>query len=171
MKKRELAGRVFVAFHYGSIARGLVHQMKFYGREDVAYLLGVEAGRGFLKWQRDLPFGAVVPVPLHPVRLRERGYDQNLSLARGVAEKLDLPVRTGLIFRNRNTRAQSRLSDVERITNLSGSFRPASTRGETVPQRVLLVDDVIHTGATVSECIQALLMTGVDDVKVLAACG
>jgi ComF family protein len=113
---------------------------------------------------------AVVPVPLHPVRVRERGYDQNQILAQGIAEVLDLPVRSDLIVRVNNTRPQSRLSDKERRINLVKAFRIADHPG-AAPQSVLLVDDVIHTGSTLLGCKEGLLAAGVGRVTLLAACG
>ncbi len=163
--------RVFVAFHYGDLARQLVHQMKFYGRRDVAVRLGGYAAEHLLLGGVAWPVTAIVPVPLHPVRIRERGYDQNLMLARGVAKATGLPVRTDLVRRIRHTRAQSKLSDKERLVNLKGAFEPKSAPKETIPSSILLVDDVIHTGATICGCIEAIEKHGQIEIGVLAACG
>jgi predicted amidophosphoribosyltransferase len=111
-----------------------------------------------------------VPVPLHPVRIRERGYDQNRMIADSVAAQLNLPVRSDLIRRVRHTTPQSRLPDDRRLTNLAGAFEPA--RGSSPPAgTLLLIDDVIHTGATARGCWEALERAGADDVAVLTACG
>ena len=114
---------------------------------------------------------AVVPVPLHPTRIRERGYDQNLVLSRRIAEGLNLPLRTGLIRRVKHRPPQSRLSNLERLTNLKGAFRPDTSSGTKIDGAVLLVDDIIHTGATALSCIDALSRMGISDVRVLAALG
>lgn len=168
---RALCERLFVAYHYSDAARELVHRMKFYGREDIALGLGEAAANRMIAREPAPPVEAIVPVPLHPVRVRERGYDQDLTLAKGAARVLGLPVRSDLIRRVRNTPAQSRLSDAARRLNLRGAFAPNQHRRQSVPKAVLLVDDVIHTGSTVRECIASLLEMGVGDLFVLAACG
>jgi len=161
---------VFVAFQYGESTRQLVHQMKFGGRQDIAPVLGREAARKYCEWRSPMLFEAIVPVPLHPTRRRERGYNQNLAIAEGIAAELGLPLRNDLICRTRNTPPQSRLSDGERMKNLLGAFAPVR-KVKAVPTAVLLIDDVIHTGQTVTGCREALLAAGVKRVSVLAACG
>jgi len=133
--------------------------------------LGKLAAKNMKNRGPDWEIDAVVPVPLHPVRLRERGYDQNLLIAKGVAAELSLPIRTDLIRRIRQTPAQSRLSDKERTKNLRNAFTPLPVSLEQVPASVLLVDDVIHTGSTVLESIGALRKHGRMSIYVLAACG
>jgi ComF family protein len=103
---------------------------------------------------------ALVPVPLHRARLRQRGYDQALELARPLARQLRIPLRTELLQRARNTAPQSRQQHAsERHANLRGAF--AATRGITMPAHVALVDDVMTTGATLRAAAQALHDAGV----------
>ena len=160
-----------VAFHYDSIARDLVHQMKFNGRIDIAREIGARSAERLRDQIPVSELDGVVPVPLHPVRIRERGYDQILVIARAAADQLQLPLLDTLIRRIRNTPPQSRLSNVERLVNLRGAFSPVSTSQKASNVNVLLVDDVIHTGATARDCIRALSEAGVRNVMVLSACG
>ena len=102
---------------------------------------------------------ALVPVPLHRGRLRQRGYDQALELARPLAKTLDLPLQAGLLQRCRATRAQSRLDADARGRNLRGAFR-VDTRA-TLPAHVALVDDVMTTGATLHAAAETLRAAGV----------
>ncbi len=102
---------------------------------------------------------ALVPVPLHRERLRQRGYDQALELARPLARALDLPLRAGLLQRSKATRAQSRLDADARCRNLHGAFRVDA--GTTLPMHVALVDDVMTTGATLHAAAEILRTAGV----------
>lgn len=111
---------------------------------------------------------ALVPVPLHRSRLRLRGYDQALELAKPLARSLGLPLRTDLLRRVRATAAQSELGAVHRRDNLRNAFACADLC--VPPRHVALFDDVMTTGATVTEATRALLAGGVlrVDVWVLA---
>jgi ComF family protein len=103
----------------------------------------------------------VCAVPLHPARHRERGYDQALLLARGAAAALGVPCRS-LLARVRPTRPQARLSRAARMSNVTGAFVAAPVPGAVV----LLVDDVLTTGATTAACRDALLAAGALEVRV-----
>ena len=101
----------------------------------------------------------LIPIPLHPRRLRERGYDQALELARPLARRLDLPLRAQALVRARDTAAQSRLDARQRRRNLRGAF---AWRGDiAVPAHVVLIDDVMTTGATLHSAAQTLRRAGV----------
>jgi ComF family protein len=105
---------------------------------------------------------ALLPVPLHRARLRARGYDQALELAKPLARALALPLRRDLLLRVRATSAQSELDAAERQRNLRGAFAlapRATTR--TLPAHVALVDDVMTTGATLHAAARALRDAGV----------
>jgi ComF family protein len=112
-----------------------------------------------------LPDG-VVPVPLHPGRLRERGYNQALELARPLAKRLGLTVRLDGLLRQRPTAAQTELGALQRRRNVRGSF----AAGEAIawPAHVALLDDVMTTGATLAECARVLKRAGVRRVDVWA---
>ena len=107
---------------------------------------------------------ALVPVPLHRTRLRRRGYDQALELARPLARALQLPLHADLLRRACATRAQSRLDAEERRRNLQNAFRVES-RGSALPHHVVLVDDVMTTGATLHAAARALRAAGVARVE------
>ncbi len=167
----KLRDKVIVAFLYNDTTRDFTHQMKFNGRTDIAEELGVRAASRIRDLVAESDIAGVVPVPLHPVRVRERGYDQDLVIARSVAECLDLPLITGLIKRAKNRPPQSRLSNIERLSNLRGAFVHSTASVKRFKGAVLLVDDIIHTGATALGCISALSRAGISDVRVLAALG
>ena len=104
---------------------------------------------------------ALVPVPLHRARLRQRGYDQALELARPLAKVLGSPLRPELLRRVRATAAQSELGKAERARNLRDAFLAA---GADLPRHVVLVDDVMTTGATLHAAARALHLAGVERV-------
>jgi len=113
-------------------------------------------------------FDAVLPVPLHRARRRERGYDQAALLAAALAPRIGVPSLEGVLTRRQSTRAQTRLTPVERRRNLRGAFRV--TRPEWVEgRRVLVVDDVITTGATLEAALGELREAGARAVAVTLA--
>jgi ComF family protein len=108
----------------------------------------------------------VMPVPLHPARLREREFNQSLLLAESVARRLRIPLSYTNLIRTRNNPAQTSLPRSIRLTNLRRTFhvrRPEAVRA----RRVLLVDDVFTTGTTLNECAKMLRKAGTGDVYVL----
>jgi ComF family protein len=105
----------------------------------------------------------VMPVPLHPTRLREREFNQSLLLADSVARRMSTPLCYTNLIRIRDNPAQTSLPRSTRLTNLRRSFhvrRPDAVRG----RRILLVDDVLTTGTTLNECAKALRQAGAGDV-------
>lgn len=118
----------------------------------------------------DAPYlpDALIPVPLHRVRLRERGYNQALELAQPLSRALGVPLRRDLLLRSKATPAQTGLDAGARRRNVRGAFTPLA--GVALPSHVVLLDDVMTTGATLREAAKALTRAGVVrvDVWVLA---
>jgi ComF family protein len=152
--------RAHVPLCYGFGTERLLPRFKFH--QDLA------AGRLLcdlaLPLARVPDVAAVLPLPLHPARLRQRGYDQSLEVARRVAAACGLPLRTDLLRRVRATAAQSGLDRAARQRNLRGAF----TCVGTAPASALLVDDVMTTGATLAAAARALLAAGCGHVEVFA---
>jgi ComF family protein len=99
---------------------------------------------------------ALIPVPLSPARLRERGYNQSAELARAMAVVWGIPVREDILVRGRATTTQTRLTPGERKRNVSGAFHAAVDRNSLRGLHLILVDDVVTTAATLNECAAAL---------------
>lgn len=113
----------------------------------------------------------LIPVPLHIVRLRERGYNQALELAKPLARQFSIPLRHDLLRRTRATPAQANLDAKTRRRNLRGAFEFGSntpTKRNFLPAHVALVDDVMTTGATLRECARTLKRAGIARVDVWA---
>ena len=150
------------AFVYAGLARELVHALKYRGMT----ALGETMAALTLEAAKDAEADVVVPVPLSSRRLRSRGYNQAAALARPLARELGLPLASRLLRRSRNTQAQARTSDAdERRLNVAGAF---AVRGAGIARsRVLLVDDVTTTGATLDACAGALKEAGARSVYAL----
>jgi ComF family protein len=155
-----------VALHTGPLAEA-VRRFKYDGRyalgPGLAALLARDAPSELLGWAE-----LAAPVPLHPWRLLRRGFNQAQELARGLQRHHGLAVAPRLLTRLRHTRPQVGLSPRQRVANVAWAFgvNPRQThlaRG----RRVLLLDDVLTTGATVSECARVLLAAGAAEVSVL----
>jgi ComF family protein len=154
------------AARYEDVVRGALHALKFGGRRALAGPLGdllAEAVDG------RLPMGLpdlLVPVPLHRRRERERGFNQSLLLARRLGQTWHRPARGDVVVRVVATAPQTALDASARRANLRGAFRVR--RPELIAGRhVVVVDDVLTTGATVSECVRCLEAGGAATVGVL----
>jgi ComF family protein len=141
-----------------------IHRMKYSGMERLASHFGGLAGE--ILFGADIPGmmpDAVISVPLHPVRRRERGYNQSERIAAGFAGAFGLPVRRDLLVRRRATKTQTGLTGEERQENVKNAFRvirPGSARGLSL----IVVDDVVTTGATLNACARALKDAGAESV-------
>ena len=154
---------VRAAASYGGILRDAVHALKFGGRRSLARPLGdliVEQCADVLAAP-----DVFVPVPLARGRERERGFNQAALLAERLGERLSVRVRARWLVRLRATAAQSDLSAAERRANVANAFAAAPA---VAGRDVVLVDDVITTGATVGECARALRASGARRVGVVA---
>lgn len=147
---------------YRGTVKKTIHQYKYRGCKDLAQPLGKLMAMQIVRCRWPV-FHAVVPVPLHREKLLLRGYDQALLLAQVVASELELPVEQ-LLLRERPTFTQTKLDANGRWTNVAGAFKVVIN--EEVPQRVLLIDDLLTTGATAHFAGEALLHAGVSQVFV-----
>jgi ComF family protein len=154
------------AVRYDDVARTLVHSLKYGDRMDLAPILGAwmgAAGRALLA-EAD----ALVPVPLHWRRLWARRFNQSAALAGAIARRSGLAVRHDLLRRVKPTPQQVGLSRAERERNVQGAFRvPPAAKGEVRGRHLIVVDDVLTSGATVDACARALLRAGAAQVDVL----
>lgn len=147
-------------FHYAAPVDRLITGLKYRGRLSHARLLGeLWASHAPVTDPPDL----LLPVPLHPERLRERGFNQSLELARPLSRRLGIPLQPGLMKRVRPTRAQQGLKGKERRRNVRAAFEIAAG---TVPAHVAIIDDVMTTGSTVGEMAKQLKRAGAERVEV-----
>jgi len=147
---------VHAAFVYARPLDRLLPRFKFHGDLAAGRLLSQLMGEACATWPRP---DALVAVPLHRSRLRQRGYDQALELARPLARMLRLPLRHDLLHRRHPTAAQSDLGAVARRRNVRNAF--VADTAHALPAHVVLVDDVMTTGATLHAAANALRRAGV----------
>ena len=154
--------------HYskGSTVQHLVHAMKFHQKTELCVIMGRQLGLDIVSSGRFDDVDMLIPVPLHWIRRLHRGYNQSELLCRGMAEVMHKPIVCGNLTRHRYTHKQSRTSASGRSSNVEGAFRvrhPEKLQGH----HILLVDDVLTTGATLLACIDALSI--VPDIRISVA--
>jgi competence protein ComFC len=108
----------------------------------------------------------IVPVPLHPRRQKEREFNQAEVLGRALSRATDIPLETSLLQRTIDTRSQTRLPRAERSKNVRDAFRFRRQKGELAGKRIIVVDDVLTTGATTNACTRLLRQNGAEEVCV-----
>lgn len=154
--------RALAAFRYAYPIDRLLQGLKFHQQLHLAPLLGDLLAERLEARADPLP-ECLIPVPLHRRRLRTRGYNQALELARPLARRLGLALAPGVVQRLRATRVQSELKARERRANLRGAFR---LQGPLAARHVAIVDDVVSTASTVGELARVLKRAGVERVEV-----
>lgn len=154
------------AFVYSRPIRGMLRAFKYGGVRRMAPELGRYLSDLFIREAFEKP-DALVPVPMHPKRLRRRGFNQALLLARELGERAGIAVWEDRLIRLQNTPQQARLRPEERRAMRDDVFRARDVAGA----RVLLVDDVLTTGATACACAWALYEAGAAEVQLIALAG
>jgi len=149
-----------------SLVQRLMHQFKYKGNKDLGFQLGQIMGDQLLRSGRFAADG-LVPLPLFPAREKKRGYNQAMILCEGMAVEMKIPVLSQLVIRPQHTETQTRKGRIERWKNMEGKFvlkSPAAIHNK----HLLLVDDVVTTGATLESCGNELLQA--ENVKLSIAC-
>jgi len=158
--------RARAAVRFDEVARALVHGLKYGDRLELAPMMGrwiSHAGRELLA-EAD----ALVPVPLHWRRLWARRFNQSAMLAAAISKESGVPIAAGALKRVKPTAQQVGLNRTERAQNVQGAFRvPPEGKAAVTGRRLVLVDDVLTSGATVDGCARALLRAGAANVDVL----
>ena len=151
---------------YDQASKGLLLGLKHGDRTEAAPAYGDWLARGAAELVDDVDL--VVPVPLHWIRLFRRRYNQSALLGAALARRIGQPIVPDLLVRRRNSPPQGRLSPAARHRNVAGAFRVHPAHKATLEgRRVLLVDDVMTTGATATACANVLLRGGAAAVEVL----
>lgn len=153
----------YCRFCKGGVSQHLLHNLKYKGRKD----LGVEMGLIMAEEIKGHPIAdvdCIVPVPLHPAKLKSRGYNQAEMIAQGISRKLGIPVEGASLVRTRKNETQTHKNINERYLNSQGLFATTPESQKLAGKHILLVDDVITTGATLEACARELLK--IEGVKV-----
>jgi ComF family protein len=159
---RDLPSLLWASGLFDAYYRKLIHAFKFHGRTDCGEFLADRLATAIAADPRSRDVTCVMPVPLHSARRRERGFNQSRLLAARIAVRIDRPLVEDALHRLRNTATQTQLTVAARRENVAGAF--ALRPPEPLPESVLLVDDVLTTGATLAACAAVLRDAGVSQI-------
>ena len=155
----------FFYFSKGSVYQPVIHKLKYNSRADI----GLEMGKMYGAELRRTPFSQtdlIIPVPLHPKKMKIRGYNQSEMIARGLSATLNVPVNTTSLIRGEATQTQTRKSRFDRFRNVEGKFL-VTNAAELEGKHIILADDVVTTGSTLEACAIALLQSEGTKVSIL----
>jgi ComF family protein len=165
--------RGFAVWVYNDAMRISIAAYKYHSKKEYSKFYVHEMLRLNKESLHKLELDAIIPVPIHRSKYLERGYNQAELLAKGIGGDLRIPVLTKLLVRNRKTLPQKKLSDKERLKNLSEAFSVNEqflNTEITSIKKVLLVDDIYTTGSTVEACSSLLKSHGIDEVYFIVLC-
>jgi ComF family protein len=145
----------YLYFNKGNKVQRLIHQLKYKGRKDIGVYFGRQYGQHLVHSPFFETVQLIVPVPLHIKKLMKRGYNQSEQFAIGLGESMKVPVDPTALCRRKETETQTKKSRFRRWQNVADVFE-VKDPGSLEKKHVLLVDDVITTGATLESCIQTL---------------
>lgn len=163
------AATVFSVGFFTGHLQTILHELKFKGLKPLGQPLGRKIAAAISKRKLAEELDMVLPVPLHPYRRYSRGFNQAEEIAREISLRLGLSLRTDLLYQTRRTRQQARLPASLREKNVRGAYAVDDDAGELKGKRILLVDDVTTTGATLRENIRILKAASAKTIIVAVA--
>jgi len=146
----------FLYFNKKGMVQELIHNLKYKGHEEIGTVLGNWYAEDLREIQLAIPFDVVIPVPLHPKKFKERGYNQVTTFGKALAEGLKIPYNDSVLYRKKYSKTQSKKNLLGRSENIENIFDAVLTE-ENQNKHFLIVDDVLTTGATLEACSRALL--------------
>jgi ComF family protein len=145
-----------VYFTKQSIVQHLLHRLKYRGDKEVGLMIGRMMGKKLKMCELLDDVHAIIPLPLHHKKQKTRGYNQAELICNGISEEMNIPVLNDVVIRNRKTETQTHKSRMDRWQNIENRFELLNG-AQMKPGHILLVDDVVTTGATLESCGRALL--------------
>ena len=142
-------------FETNTLSQRLIHDLKYNNYQDISKLFGKAIAENIRQNNRYTQIDYIIPLPLHPKRVKKRGYNQSELIATEVSQQLGVPLNTTNVYRTRNNESQTQKSLTERIENVKNIF---ALHDSTLfaDKTILLIDDVITTGSTIIACCKAL---------------
>lgn len=157
----------FSIYNRDSRIRKLIHNMKYRGVKEIGYEMGRIYGNDLVKSDFIKGIDLIIPVPLHPYKERKRGFNQSMEIAKGLSVATGIPIEPETLVRTPAKQTQTKLTRIERWSNVEGIFRVTNPE-KIANKHLLLVDDVITTGATIESCAAELLKSENTRVSVVA---
>lgn len=161
------AAMAMLYFRKGGKVQNLVHNLKYNGKTDVGVLLGRMLGQRLKNSSLYQGINIIIPVPLHHKKYKQRGYNQSKFIAEGIAKAMDIDFNEANLVRYTFTESQTKKSRYNRYENMQEVFKINSPEA-LAGKHILLVDDVITTGATLEACANELLNIGAAKVSIAA---
>ena len=156
-------------FYNYSDVKWMVHRLKYEGRKDIGYILGLMVGKRMLVSEFFKGIDIIVPIPLHSEKRAKRGFNQASYFGKGISEILKIPIREDVIVKKVYTKSQTKMSRIERIQNVFNSFELVDKNG-IQGRHILIVDDVLTTGATIEACARKLMEANDIKLSIATAC-
>lgn len=146
----------FLFFTQSGISQKLIHLLKYKSRKDIAFYLGHLFGEHLKEssWIKNIDY--IIPVPIHKQKRNLRGFNQSQLLAKGLSESLQIPILKDVLIKHKHTSSQTRKTHQERIENVKNVFE-VQNKNILLDKHILLIDDVLTTGATLESCSNTIL--------------
>ena len=154
------AAASFLFFQKKSSTQHLLHQLKYQQKENIGEWLGEQFAYSLQSKGRFAAVEIIIPIPLHPSRIKFRGYNQCDAIARGMASVLQIPIVNGVLIRNVATQSQTKKNRFQRFENMNSVFSISEKASAIIGKNILLLDDVLTTGATLISAAQVLQQAG-----------
>lgn len=152
-------------FNQQGISQKLLHALKYKGRQDIGIFLGVKCGNVYKNQLENFDF--IIPVPIHTSKVKQRGYNQSNLIAQGLSEVTGIPVLESTVVRKVKTTSQTKKTKLQRWSNIESIYQITDVQAIR-NKKLLLVDDVITTGATITILAEALVSHQVLEVGIIA---
>lgn len=169
-KKKEIATNLnnfHITFLFDRQYQKMIHFLKYKGYKSLGLEIGKMMAENINTKKYTFTDSSVIPIPLHPVKYRERGYNQAELIAQGFAKVMGLNVNTKVLQRIKNTRSQTKLTKEERIKNMTGAFK--LSKNNFSKNNIILIDDVYTTGTTMNSAAETLKSAGVENIIGIAS--
>lgn len=161
------AAMAMLYFKKGTKVQNLMHSLKYNSKTDVGITLGELMAKRLKESEFYQNIDVIIPVPLHQKKLRLRGYNQSEYIATGLAQELDVPFSSKNLLRKKSTESQTKKARYTRFENMQDVFEIKNVN-ELKDKHVLLIDDVVTTGATLEACGNTLLNIGIEKLSIAA---